>query len=146
MTTKATNKNKTVPTTVSADDFLASQAFSEQEHAAAQSLITLFEQVTGKSCVMWGKIFGFGQYHYQGRSSEGEWMATGFALRKNAITLYIMCGFSGAVAPLLEDLGKYKISGGSCLYIRKLADVDMAILEKIIKTGLDELTKGHDIQ
>ena len=95
---------------------------------------------------MWGKIFGFGQYHYVGKSSEGEWMATGFALRKNAISVYIMCGFKNDQEALLKDLGKHTVSGGSCLYIKKLDDIDMTVLERIIKTGLVELSKNHEVK
>jgi hypothetical protein len=88
------NQNKTVPTKVSVRDFLASGDFSVEDQKSAKTLVALFEKVTKKKCIMWGNIFGFGQYHYKSVSREGEWMATGFALRKNTITVYIMCGLS----------------------------------------------------
>jgi hypothetical protein len=138
------SQNKTVPTKVSVRDFLESGDFSVEDQKAAKTLVALFEKVTKKKCVMWGKIFGFGQYHYKSVSREGEWMATGFALRKNAITVYIMCGLS-LQKDLLKALGKHKLSGGSCLYIHKLADVDLSILEKIIKHGFQELRKKNHI-
>lgn len=145
MAAKPKYQNKTVPTSVSAEDFLASEGFTDAELAAGKTLIELFEKATQKSCVMWGKIFGFGLYHYVGKSSAGEWMATGFALRKNAITVYIMSGFNDGQVPLLKELGKHKLSGGSCLYIKKLEDIDLSVLENMIKTGLVELSKNHKV-
>ncbi len=141
---EAKNQNKTVPTKVSVKSFLESENFSPEEKKSAKVLVELFEKVTKKKCVMWGKIFGFGLYHYKGKSREGDWMATGFALRKNAITIYIMCGLAYQ-KDLLKDLGKYKLSGGSCLYIKKLEDVKLNILEKIVKTGLQELKKKSKV-
>lgn len=138
------NQNKTVPTKVSVESFLESEDFSIEEKNSARILVKLFEKVTKKKCVMWGKIFGFGQYHYVGKSSEGEWMATGFALRKNAITVYIMMG-SKNYKELMKELGKYKLSGGSCIYIKKLEDVDLKVLEKIIKVGFVELSKKWQV-
>lgn len=140
----AGNQQKTIPTKVSVKDFLASGDFSSEEKESAELLVKLFEKVTKKKCVMWGKIFGFGRYHYKSISREGEWMATGFALRKNAITIYIMCGLNFQ-KDLLETLGKHKLSGGSCLYIKRLSDVHLATLEKIIKAGFEELSKQHKI-
>lgn len=137
-------QNKTVPTKVTIKSFLESEDFSDKEKADAKVLVKLFEKVTGKKCIMWGKIFGFGTYHYVGKSSEGEWMATGFALRKNAMTLYIMMGIQKH-ALLLEKLGKHKLSGGSCLYIKTLEDVDIDVLEKIIKAGYQDLEKKYKV-
>jgi len=81
---------------------------------------------------MWGSsIVGFGRYHYKGKSGgEGEWMITGFSPRKGALTLYIFGGFD-KFSDLMPNLGKYK-TGGSCLYIRKLADVDVKVLRKLV--------------
>lgn len=133
-------ENKTVPTKVSVKSFLESENFSAKDKESVKILINLFEKITKKKCIMWGKIFGFGRYHYKGKSSEGECMATGFAFRKNAITIYIMCGLTYQ-KDLLKDLGKYKLSGGCCLYIKKLEDVNLKVLEKIVKKGLLDLNK-----
>ncbi|MEJ2505823.1 MAG: DUF1801 domain-containing protein, partial [Ignavibacteriaceae bacterium] len=74
---------------------------------------------------------GFGNYHYKYESgSEGDWFITGFSLRKQNLTVYIMSGFK-KFEELLEKLGKYKL-GKSCLYINKLEDVDIRILEKLV--------------
>jgi hypothetical protein len=135
-----TSKNKTIATKVSVKDFLESEDFSAEEVISAKVLVKLFEKVTKKKCVMWGKIFGFGTYHYVIKSREADWMATGFALRKNAITVYIMSGVQ-AHQELLKNLGKYKISGGSCVYIKKLEDINLEILEKLIDAGLTDLKK-----
>ena len=81
---------------------------------------------------MWGtSIVGFGHYHYKGKSGrEGEWMITGFSPRKGDLTLYIMGGFD-KFPELKSKLGKYK-TGKSCLYIKKLSDVDVKVLRKLV--------------
>jgi hypothetical protein len=137
-------ENKTVPTKVSVKSFLESENFSVEQKQAAKILVELFERVTKKKCIMWGKIFGFGTYHYVSKSREGNWMATGFALRKSAITIYIMCGLAYQ-KELLKDLGKHKLSGGSCLYINKLEDINLKVLEKLVKAGFMELSKKSKI-
>ena len=81
---------------------------------------------------MWGSsIVGFGRYHYKGKSGrEGEWMITGFSPRKGDLTLYIMGGFD-KFSDLMTNLGKYK-TAKSCLYIKKLSDVDVKVLRKLV--------------
>jgi hypothetical protein len=94
-------------------------------------LLELFRRVTGQEPRMWGTaIIGFGKYHYKSERSrqEGDWPLVGFSPRKQNLTLYI---HPAGVADLLEGLGKHKTSMG-CLYINKLADVDMAQLEKVV--------------
>ena len=94
-------------------------------------------EITGEQPKMWGKsIVGYGSYHYKYASGqEGEWMATGFSPRKTALTLYIMGGFDKG-NKLLEKLGKYK-TGKSCLYIKKLEDINEDVLRKMIKTSYE---------
>jgi hypothetical protein len=89
---------------------------------------------------MWGSsIVGFGQYHFKYASGrEGDWMATGFSPRKGNLTLYIMSGFRNA--ELMKKLGKYK-TGKSCLYIKKLDDVDKSVLKDLIKSSVDFIKK-----
>lgn len=93
----------------------------------------MFKKITKREPRMWGEaIIGYGDYHYKYASGrEGEWFPVGFSPRKQNITLYSMCGFDKN-QNLLEKLGKYK-TGKSCLYINKLEDVDLKILEKIYK-------------
>ena len=95
------------------------------------TLLKLFIKITGEKPKMWGpSIIGFGQYHYKSERSrqEGDWPLTGFSPRKQSLTLYIMHGLNDVD---LKNLGKYK-TGSGCMYINKLADVDMAVLEKLI--------------
>ena len=103
----------------------------------------IMEEVTGEKGTMWGTtIVGFGSYHYKYASGqEGDWMSTGFASRKQALTLYIMAGFK-RYEPLMANLGKYK-TGKSCLYIKSLNDIDRDVLKELIRESVDHLAKGN---
>ena len=103
-----------------------------QKRADSDVLMKLLKKITGKDAQMWGpSIIGFDSYHYKYKSGRsGDWMATGFSPRKAALTVYIMQGFS-AHQDLMDRLGKYK-TGRSCLYIKRLSDVDMDVLEELI--------------
>ena len=92
----------------------------------------MMREITGERPKMWGSsIVGFGSYHFKYASGrEGDWPVTGFSPRKQALTLYIMTGFEKHGA-LMKKLGKYK-TGKSCLYIKKLEDVDQVTLRKLI--------------
>jgi len=89
---------------------------------------------------MWGaSIVGFGSYHYIGKSGrEGDWMLTGFSPRKQNLTLYLMGGFDSE-KKLLEKLGKHKTSAGSCLYIKKLDDVDKKVLKELVTASVKKM-------
>ena len=102
----------------------------------ALALLAIMEELTGEPAEMWGaSIVGFGSYHYKYKSGrEGEFMLAGFAPRKQALTLYIMGGHERHAA-LYAQLGKYR-TGKSCLYINKLADVDIEVLRKIISASV----------
>jgi hypothetical protein len=109
------------------------QAAPENRRADGLVLLELFKKITHEEPKMWGpSIVGFGQYHYKSERSkqEGDWMLTGFSPRKAAQTLYLMLGH-GNYDELLAKLGKHK-TGMGCLYITKLADVDMSVLEELI--------------
>ena len=125
-------ENKTAPTDASVDDFIAG-VDNKRRHADALTLLELFKQITQLEPVMWGpSIIGFGSYHYKYASGrEGDMLATGFSPRKANLSLYVGDKFDGA-AELYEKLGKYKRSV-ACLYINKLADVDMDVLKEIIE-------------
>ncbi len=106
--------------------------------ADAQTLLTLFKKVTKEKPVLWGeKIIGFGSYHYKSSRStqEGDWPLTGFSVQKTKLSIYIMPGLK-RYPELLEKLGKHKHSV-SCLYINKLADVDLTVLEKLLEESLE---------
>jgi hypothetical protein len=101
------------------------------------------QAVSGQPPVMWGDgIVGFGSYHYKYASGrEGDWFLTGFAARQQSLTLYIMAGFD-QYDRLMEQLGKYKI-GKSCLYIKKLADIDEDVLKTLIEESIAYLKKQY---
>ncbi len=125
-------------------DFIDSVA-DETKIQDAHVLLELFMKITGEQPKLWGtSIIGFGKYHYKSERSkqEGDWPLVGFSPRKQNLTLYIMPGFAD-YTDLLADLGKHKTSVG-CLYIKKLADVDMTVLEKIIKKAYTDMKKQHN--
>lgn len=95
-------------------------------------VLALMKDVMGEDPKMWGaSIVGFGRYRYRYESGrEGEWFVTGFSPRKNNLTLYIMAGFD-RYDDLLQRLGKYS-TGKSCLYVKRLADVDEAVLRELV--------------
>lgn len=106
--------------------------------ADAFRLNKIMQSASGFEPKLWGKIIGYGSYDYtyaSGRS--GTSLATGFAPQKSKLSLYIMPGYAD-FAPILERLGKHK-TGKACLYINKLADIDEAVLEELIKAGLKDL-------
>lgn len=109
----------------------------------------LFKKITGSQPKMWGSsIVGYGTFPYKRKDgTEYEWMTTGFSPRKTSLTLYIMPGFDlgGEFKKNLENLGKYK-TGKSCLYINKLDDVDINVLEKLINLGYQYMVKKYDLK
>jgi hypothetical protein len=86
---------------------------------------------------MWGSsIIGFGIYSYEGKSCKWEWMRTGFSPRKAGLSIYVMPWYDMGMEWFLEKLWRYKM-GKSCLNIKKLSDIDLKVLEKIVKKWLD---------
>ncbi|MCY4657334.1 MAG: DUF1801 domain-containing protein [Gammaproteobacteria bacterium] len=128
-------ENKTQPTDVTAEEFLDSIE-DEKKRADSYVLLDLFKEVTGDPPVMWGdSIIGFGKYHYKYKSGQqGEFMRTGFSPRKRNLTIYVMPGFD-VFEKLLTKLGKHKTSR-SCLYVNKLADVDLDVLKQLIEADV----------
>lgn len=122
---------KTLPTKASVAAFIAAVP-DEQRRKDCQVVAKLMQAATGEKPVLWGtSIVGFGTYRYKYASGrEGDWPVVGFSPRSRDLTLYIMPGFDG-FAELLPKLGKHRRSV-SCLYLKRLADVDLAVLEKII--------------
>lgn len=107
----------------------------------ALELLDLYAKISGYTATMWGgSIIGFGTYHYKYASGqEGDWMRGGFSPRKGKHSLYLMGGFDPHLN-LLQSLGKYK-TGKSCLYIRKLSDVDRGVLEQLILASFEHMKK-----
>lgn len=109
---------------------------NEQRKQDGFKLLEIFMRVTGDEPKMWGtSIIGFGKYHYKSErsSQEGDWPLIGFSPRKANLTIYIMNGFDG-YKEMLDGLGKHKTSVG-CLYINKLEDVNLKVLEGLIKNS-----------
>jgi hypothetical protein len=138
----AENKNKTKPTKLSVAAFL--NAITDQTRRTdAKVLAKLMKSAAGESPQMWGpSIIGFGSYHYKYDSGrEGDMPLVGFSPRKAATVLYnVICSDDSKVQ--LAKLGKYT-TGKGCLYIKKLADVDQAVLESMIKKSI-AATRARD--
>jgi hypothetical protein len=120
-------------------DFIAAVEL-DRRREEAEVLDAMFRRVTGEAPQMWGPtIIGYGSYHYRYASGrEGDMCRQGFSPRKAKLSLYIMhCGAGSdedAFAPLLAQLGKHS-RGAACLYVNKLADIDLAVLEEMIAFG-----------
>jgi uncharacterized protein DUF1801 len=124
-------ENKTRPEKASVAAFI-NAVENEPRKRDAKTILTMMKKVTGEKPVMWGpSIIGFGQYHYKYESGrEGDSLNVGFSPRKANMVLYVL-GSLKDDDPLLSKLGKHK-RGRACLYINKLEDVDVKILEKIV--------------
>ena len=122
-------------TEVSVDDFLDAVPDPGRREDAKQ-VRAMMERISGYPARMWGPtIVGFGRYHYRYDSGhEGEAPRIGFSPRGRELVLYLVGGFPGHQA-LMDRLGKYK-SGKSCTYVKRLADLDQDVLEKVIAEGL----------
>jgi len=122
---------KTKETAESVHAFLDKIADADRREDC-RKVVDIMRSVTKEEPKMWGgSIVGFGRYHYKYASGrESEWPITGFSPRKGDLTLYIMGGFD-QFSDLMENLGKYK-TAKSCLYIKKLSDVDLVILRKLV--------------
>ena len=127
---------KTQKTRASVAKFLASIE-DEKRRKDSRAVLKMMKEITGDKPEMWGPaIIGFGSYHYTYASGrEGDWFLTGFSPRKQALTLYIMSGFSKYDA-LLKKLGKFK-TGKACLYIKKLEDIHLPTLEELIRRSVE---------
>lgn len=122
---------KTKPTDVEVEDFLATVAEKHREDCV--ELLALMRRATGEEPRMWGpSIVGFGSYHYRYESGrEGDWFLAGFSPRKKDLTVYVMAGFEGH-DELMGRLGRHK-TGVSCLSLRSLGDVDLSVLEELVR-------------
>lgn len=128
-------ENKTQATVARVEDFVTGIA-DENQRADARSLIALMTRLSGEPATMWGpSIIGFGRYHYRYDSGrEGEMCRIGFSPRKGQTVLYLIDGFEGH-AELMAKLGKYK-TGKSCLYVKRLSDIDLVVLEDMCRSSL----------
>ena len=127
-------ENKTKPTGVSVDDFISAVP-DAQRREDARALVAVMERITGETAHMWGpSIIGFGTYRYPCGKREEEAPRSGFSPRAKELVIYLVPDHAGK-DELLARLGKYRL-GKSCLYIKKLANVDGAVLEELIAASL----------
>jgi len=135
-------KLKTTPTKVSPSAFLSALP-DEAQRRDAKALHKLLRRVTGKRATMWGtSIVGYGKYDYTYESGrEGTSLRIGFSPRKGKLVVYIMPGYTDHSA-ILARLGKHKI-GKSCLYIRRLSDVDLDVLEELAQAGWQDMAERY---
>lgn len=135
-------ENKTKPNDASVSEYIASRAGEEQAEDCAR-LTALLRKVTKSEPKMWGpSIVGFGSYHYKYESGrEGDSCLTGFAIRKAELVVYLTAEAPGQAA-LLAKLGKHKL-GKSCLYFKRLADLDTSVLEQLVAGSVAEVKRRH---
>jgi Domain of unknown function (DU1801) len=136
---------KTKPTGASVKQFL-NQIPDKERRDDCFAVAKLMEEITGAKPKMWGpSIVGFGTYHYKYASGRGgDWMVTGFSPRKNDLTLYIMMGLKQH-RELLDQLGKHK-SSMSCLYLKRLSDIHLPTLKKLLKASVKQLREYQKAQ
>jgi hypothetical protein len=131
---------KTKATKASVAAFLAAIP-DEQRRKDCKAVAKLMQEATGEKPVLWGaNIVGFGAYRYEYASGgTGDWPVVGFSPRKNDLTLYLMAGFERH-ADLMAKLGRHK-TGKSCLYLKRLADVDPAVLKELVGRSVAAMEK-----
>ncbi len=134
--------NKTQATAASVADYIASRATAEQALDCG-TLMSMLERVSGQPARMWGpSIVGYGSYRYtydSGRS--GEMCLAAFAIRSRELVVYLTCE-GAADAALRSRLGKHKL-GKSCLYFKRLADLDLTVLEQLVANSIAEVGRRY---
>jgi len=133
---------KTKVNDASVDDFIAGIEH-DQRRADCEAVLRVMKRVTKAPPKMWGtSIVGFGSYHYRYASGrEGDWPLTGFSPRKQDLSLYLMAGFD-EFPDLMARLGKFK-TGASCLYVKRLADIDLKVLEQLIAANVAWMRQNY---
>ena len=125
-------------------EFIKNFANTEQKREDSYELVKLMQEVTGQPPKMWGpSMIGFGSYHYKSDRSrqEGDWPLVSFSPRKAAISLYVYLG-SPEHEYLLKDLGDYTM-GKSCIYVKKLSDIKIEVLKRIMRATIDFLEEKY---
>jgi hypothetical protein len=133
---------KTKRTEESVDAFLDA-IDDETRREDCKTVLKIMKKATKAKPKMWGpSIVGFGDYHYKYESGrEGDWFLAGFSPRKRDLTLYIVAGFDRYEA-LMARLGKHT-TGKSCLYIKRLSDIDTTVLEELVTASVQHMKKKH---
>lgn len=132
---------KTQPGDADVDTFIA--GLDENRQADSRRLVELMQWASGEPPRLWGaNMIGFGSYHYVYDSGrEGDWFLCGFSPRKKEFSLYIMAGFEEFDA-LMQRLGRHR-TGKSCLYVRKLDDIDMDVLEELLRQSVRTMRERY---
>jgi hypothetical protein len=135
-------QNKTRATKQKVSEFIAAIE-DPRKRSDCRELMKLMRGVTGKRATMWGPgIVGFGKYHYKYASGrEGDFFLTGFAPRKQALSIYIINGFQ-VHSKLMEKLGKFK-TGKSCLYVKSLDDIDRSALAELVQASVSYMREKY---
>lgn len=133
---------KTKETDASVEAFLSGIA-DDARREDCRKVAGIMRAATGCEPKMWGKsMVGFDSYHYKYESGrEGDWFVTGFSPRKNDLTLYIMAGFD-RYEELMQKLGKHK-TGKSCLYVKRLADIDLEVLRHLVTASVRHMKEQY---
>ena len=136
---------KTLPTDASVADFVAAIADERRRDEAAR-IVPILERASGETPRIWGvSMVGFGEYHYKHPGGQqGFWFLTGFAPRKAAMTIYVMPGFD-EWPDLMQRLGRYTTSQ-SCLYLKRLTDVDESVLEELVRRSVDVMRERYALR
>jgi Domain of unknown function (DU1801) len=136
-------ENKTKATSKDVNKHIAAIA-NEEQRSDCLALLKLLSKITNEKPKMWGpSIVGFGSYHYKYESGrEGDSCLTGFAARGKDVVVYLVAD-SANHARLLGKLGKHKI-GKACLYIRRLSDIDITVLEQLVSGSIAEIRRRYD--
>jgi len=137
---------KTKPVDSDIDKFLDSVQ-PEKKRADSIKIKRIFDSVVKEKPALWNNnMIGYGTFHYKSDRSkqEGDWPLTAFSPRKQYIAVYIMSGIN-YYADLLDRLGKYKISSGSCIYINKIEDINPDILKEIIAASVADMKKKYNL-
>ena len=137
-------KNKTTETDVDVYEFIGSYVDKEQKKTDSLELIKLMSSWSGYEPKMWGPtIIGFGSYHYKYASGhEGDAPILGFSPRKAKFSLYVYSKTDKSDA-LLAELGKFKM-GKACIYVNKLSDINIDVLEQMCKDTIEYLNEQHE--
>ena len=134
---------KTKPTSQDVAEYLNGVA-PEEKRRDGFTLLDMMQRITGEHAVMWGpSIVGFGVYHYKSERSrqEGDWPLVGFSPRKQNLSLYVLAG-SPDQEQLLANLGKHK-AGVGCLYVKRLSDIDEAVLATLVESSFRHMKQIH---
>lgn len=139
------NENKTAATAKDPYQFIDEWVDNEEKRKDSLVLIDMMKKITGHEPKMWGlTMIGFGDWHYVYPSGrEGDWFSMGFSPRKAAFSLYVTMDAS-AHPELMSKLGKHT-TGKGCIYVKRLSDIDMAVLEELTTTSYEDLKKNYKV-